>query len=266
MFLDRLLRGDTLVDTLIAKYTPVGLGPAQGYAVAIAREVVLLALGASVLILGDYVAFPAFFSAAVPVSGLPLAILLLAAVYGAIRGLASLALLVAAWNVGAPVLAPITSVFGWRPLPLFSHIPYFFGPLDRPFLWIGPLSDSLMNTQLYNIRIWTLYALAALVTGVLAQFGCGRSIFTAVGVVLAGVIGMYVGLFIETSGLIGVVQAVNPFGLYVLAIDLWLYSPYVVGVMALLWLAWRALRLRGIWKPPARRSAATEVALQDVAA
>ncbi|HEY7849776.1 MAG TPA: biotin transporter BioY [Ktedonobacterales bacterium] len=143
-----------LVDVFVARGAVANSGARRGRA-ALAqagREAALAVIGVVALALSAHVIIPLPFTP-VPITGQTFAVLLLAAAYGAPRGLASVALYLLAGAAGLPVFAAVPGVASYG---------YLVG-----------------------------FALAALVVGWLAQRGWGRSFPTSIAALVAGEVAIY---------------------------------------------------------------------------
>ena len=139
-----------LVDTLIARGGASRTQP--GRAVVATRETALTLLGVGALALSAHVIIPLPFTP-VPITGQTFAVLLLAAAYGARRGLASMALYLLVGAAGLPVFAA----------------------------GAGVASDGYLAG----------FALATLVVGWLAERGWDRSLPTSIAAMLLGEVAIY---------------------------------------------------------------------------
>lgn len=144
-------RRGALVDVVVARGALAGARRGR-LAANVARETALAVAGVVALALSAAVIIPLPFTP-VPVTGQTFAVLLLAAAYGARRGLASVALYLIAGAVGLPVFAAVASAASYG---------YLAG-----------------------------FALAALVVGWLADRGWGRALPTSIAAMLAGEIAIY---------------------------------------------------------------------------
>ncbi|HZC06982.1 MAG TPA: biotin transporter BioY [Ktedonobacterales bacterium] len=140
-----------LVDVFVARGALAGAQRGR-LAANMAREAALAVAGVVALALSAHVIIPLPFTP-VPVTGQTFAVLLLAAAYGARRGLASVALYLIAGMAGLPVFATAASAASYG---------YLVG-----------------------------FALAALVVGWLADRGWGRALPTSIAAMLAGEIAIY---------------------------------------------------------------------------
>lgn len=139
----------TLVDALVTRRTTDG----QTAVVSrVAREAALALVGVTLLALSAHIIIPLPFSV-VPITGQTFAVLLLAAAYGARRGLASVALYLLAGAAGLPVFAAVPGIASYG---------YLAG-----------------------------FALAAVIVGWLAQRGWDRTLATSIAAMLAGEVAIY---------------------------------------------------------------------------
>lgn len=144
-------RRGALVDALVARGA-TSTQPGQSALMTAAREVGLALLGVAALALSARLIIPLPFTP-VPITGQTFAVLLLAAAYGARRGLASVALYLLAGAAGLPVFAAVSGM-------------YTYGYLAG-------------------------FALAAVVVGWLAQRGWDRTLPTSIAAMLAGEVAIY---------------------------------------------------------------------------
>lgn len=150
----RRLDGDrrgALVD-VIARATGDTTTGTRSIGMRVAREALLAVVGVALLALSARVIIPLPFTP-VPITGQTFAVLLLAAAYGARRGLGTVALYILAGVVGLPVFAAVPGVASYG---------YLAG-----------------------------FALAAVVTGWLAERGWDRSLPASIGAMLAGEVAIY---------------------------------------------------------------------------
>lgn len=143
--ISRETRRGALVDVLAAR-------PGQTLVPTIAREVALALLGVVVLALSAKVVIPLPFTP-VPITGQTFAVLLLAAAYGARRGLATVVLYMLAGAAGLPVFAAV----------------------------VGSASYGYIAG----------FALAAVVVGYLAERGWDRNLLTSIIAMLAGEVAIF---------------------------------------------------------------------------
>jgi len=139
----------TLVDVLVARRVASGQ---PAVSAVVAREGALALVGVVALALSAHIIIPLPFTP-VPITGQTFAVLLLAAAYGARRGLASVALYLLAGAAGLPVFAAVPGVASYG---------YLAG-----------------------------FALAAVVVGWLAERGWGRTLPTSIAAMLVGEVAIY---------------------------------------------------------------------------
>lgn len=183
-----------LVDVLAAASSTGRRG--RSFAFALARETALAVAGVTLLALSARLIIPLPFTP-VPITGQTFAVLLIAATFGARRGLATVALYILSGVAGLPVFAAV---------PGIATYGYIAG-----------------------------FALAAVVTGWLAEQGWDRSVPRAIVAMLAGEVAIY------ACGLVWLARFVG-WG-HVIAFGL---TPFVYGDA--LKLAAAALLLPAAWK------------------
>jgi biotin transport system substrate-specific component len=142
--LSQVNRRGALVDVLVARGAVADAQPGRAALATVAREAALAVVGVVALTLSAYVIIPLPYTP-VPITGQTFAVLLLAAAYGARRGLASVALYLLAGAAGLPVFAAVPGIASYGYLAGFALAAVAVGWLaqrgwDRTF----PLSIAAM--------------------------------------------------------------------------------------------------------------------------